>query len=91
MILAYLKMYKHKRYEEVLVAQLWLTLCDPMDYIKPTKLLGPWDSSGMNTGVGCHSRPRGQTQGSNPGVPHCRPLSHHSTQQDIRTHPPTQY
>ena len=28
-------------------AKLWTTLCDP-------RLLRPWDSPGMNTGVGCH-------------------------------------
>ena len=34
----------------VLVAQLYLTLCDPMD-CSPTKLLCPWNSPGKNTGV----------------------------------------
>ena len=32
------------------VAQLCLTLCDPMD----TRLLCPWDLLGKSTGVGCH-------------------------------------
>ena len=34
----------------------------------------PWDSSGKNTGVGCHFLLQGifPTQGSNPGLPHCR-------------------
>ena len=41
-----------------------------------------WDSPGKNTGVGCHFLLQGifPTQGSNPGLPHCRqtlkPLSH---------------
>ena len=29
------------------------TLCDPTDG-SPTRLPGPWDSQGKNTGVGCH-------------------------------------
>ena len=37
----------------VLVAQSCLTLCDPMD-CSSTRLLCPWTSPGMNTGVGCH-------------------------------------
>ena len=37
----------------VLVAQSFLTLCDPMG--KPTRLLWPWYSPGKNTGVGCYS------------------------------------
>ena len=48
---------------KVLVIQLYLTLCDPMDCS-----LCPWDSPGKNTGMGCHSlsressRPRDQNQ-----------------------------
>ena len=40
----------------------------------PTRLLCPWDSPGKNTAVGCHALLQGilPTQGSNPGVPHCR-------------------
>ena len=42
------------------------TLCDPTD--------SPWDSPGQNTGVGSLSLLQGifPTQGSNPGLPHCR-------------------
>ena len=42
----------------------------------------PWDSPGKNIGVVCHALLQGifPTQGSNPGLPHCRwilyPLSH---------------
>ena len=34
----------------------------------------PWDFLGKNTGVGCHFFLQGifPTQGSNPGLPHCR-------------------
>ena len=50
------------------VTQSCLTLCDPM--------VGPWDSLGKNTGMGCHSLLQGSfpTQGSNPGLSHCRQM-----------------
>ena len=35
------------------VAQLCLTLSDPMD-LQPSRLLRPWDFPGESTGVGCH-------------------------------------
>ena len=53
----------------------------------PTRLLCPWDVPGKNTGVGCHFLLQGifLTQGSNPGLLHCRqtlyPLSHHKMSQ----------
>ena len=39
-----------------------------------TRLLHPWNFSGKSTGVGCHFLLQGifLTQGSNPGLPHCR-------------------
>ena len=51
---------------KVKVVQSCLTLQDPMDY--------PWNSLGQNTGVGSLSLLQGifPTQGSNPGLPHCR-------------------
>ena len=57
----------------MLVTQLCPTLCDPMD-CSPPKLLGPWGFPGKSTGVGCHALLQGisLTQGSNPGIPHCR-------------------
>ena len=36
------------------VAWSCLTLCDPMNSCKPTRIFCPWDSPGKNTGVGCH-------------------------------------
>ena len=50
---------------EVKVAQLCLTLCNPMD--------SPWNSPDQNTGVGSLSHLQGifPTQGSNPDLPHC--------------------
>ena len=40
------------------------------------RLLRPWDFLGKSTGVGCHFLLQGifPTQGSNPGLPHCRHL-----------------
>ena len=50
-----------------LVAQSCPTVCDPMD-------CSPWNSPGKNTGVHSLSLLQGifPTQGSNPGLPHCR-------------------
>ena len=47
------------------------------------RLLCPWDSSGKNTGVGCHSILQGifLTQGSNPGLLHCRQILYHLSHQ----------
>ena len=47
--------------------------------LKPTRLLCPWNSPGKNTGVGCHSLLQGifPTQGSNPGLLHCRQILYH--------------
>ena len=58
---------------EVLVAQSCPTLCDPMD----CRLFCPWNSP-KNTRVGCHSLLQGifLTQGSNPGLLHCRQILH---------------
>ena len=49
-----------------LVAQLYLTLCDPMDGSHPGSSVHR-DSPGKNTGVGSHFLPQGifPTQGSN--------------------------
>ena len=42
--------------------------------LQPARLLCPWDSPGKNTGVGCHFLLQEifWTQGSNPGLLHCR-------------------
>ena len=57
----------------VLVTQLCLTFCDPMDYTRQAPW-SPWDSPGKNTRVGCHSLLQGifLTQRLNPGLLHCR-------------------
>ena len=56
-----------------LVIQLCLTLCTPMDCSPPCFSVHG-DSPDKNTGVGCHALLQGifPTQGSNPGLPHCR-------------------
>ena len=64
------------------LTQLCPTLCDPMDCSPPgSSVLG--DSSGKNTGVGCHALLQGilPTQGSNPGLPHCRRILYHLSHQ----------
>ena len=61
--------------------QSCLTLCDSMDRSLPGSSVHG-DSPGRNTGAVCHSLLQGifPTQGSNPGLPHCRqilcPISH---------------
>ena len=61
---------------KVLVAQLCLTLCHPIDL---ARLLCAWNSPRKNTGVGCHSLLQGifPTQGSNLGFLHCRQTLYH--------------
>ena len=66
-------------------AQLCLTLCSPMDCSPPGSSVHG-DSPGKNTGVGCCDLLQGifPTQGSKPGLPHCRrvlyQLSHQGSQ-----------
>ena len=47
--------------------------------LQPIRLFWPWDSSGTNTGVGCHAPLQGifLTQGSNPGLLHYRQVLSH--------------
>ena len=63
------------------VTQSCPTPCDPMD----TRLLRPWDFLGKSTGVGCHFLLQGifPTQGSNPGLPHCRQMLYCLSHQDL--------
>ena len=66
-----------RRGMEVLIAQLCLILCDPMDCA--ARLICSWDSPGKNTGVGCHFLLQGifPTQRSNPGLLCCRQVLQH--------------
>ena len=59
-----------------LVTQSCPTLCDPLDWNPPGSSVHG-DSPDKNTGVGCHAFLQGifPTQGSNPGLPHCRHVS----------------
>ena len=58
-----------------LFATPWIVAC--------TKLLRPWDFQGKSTGVGCHFLLQGifPTQGSNPGLSHCRQTLYHLSHQ----------
>ena len=44
--------------------------------LQPARFLCLWDSPGKNTGVGCRGLLQGifPTQGSNPGLLHCRQI-----------------
>ena len=61
------------------------TLCDPIDCSLPGSSLHR-DSPGRNTGVGCHALLQGisPTQGSNPGLWHCRRSLYHLSHQEAR-------
>ena len=58
-----------------LFATPWIVAC--------TKLLCPWDFQGKIIGVGCHFLLQGifPTQGSNPGLSHCRQTLYHLSHQ----------
>ena len=68
-------------YSVMLVAQLCLTLCNPVDCSSPDYC--PWNSPGKNTGVGCYFLLQGifPTEGSNPGLLHCRQILYHLSHQ----------
>jgi len=52
----------------------WGSRALPLESVKVLQLHGLYNSPGQNTGVGSLSRLQGTspTQGSNPGLPHCR-------------------
>ena len=56
----------------LVLSQFSMPLCDPID----SRLLCSWASPGKNTGAGCHALLPGifPTQGSNPGLLHCRQI-----------------
>ena len=60
------------------VAKSCLTLLQPRG-LQLARLLCPWVSKGKNSGVGCHALLQGifPTQGSNPGLLHCREILYH--------------
>ena len=61
-----------------LVAQSRPTLCDPLNCSLPGSSVH-WNSPGKCTGMGCHALLQGifPTQGSNPGLLHCRQILYH--------------
>ena len=67
---------------KVKVAQLCLTLCDPVDCGPPGSSVHG-DSPGKNTCVGCHALLQGifPTQGLSPGLQHCRRILYHLSHQ----------
>ena len=67
------------------VAQLCLTLCDPVDWLWPTRLLGPWDFPGKNTGVGCHFllQETFPAQRLNSGLRNCRQTLYRLSHQEV--------
>ena len=66
-----------------LVAQCYLTFCDPMDRSPPGSSVHG-DSPVKNTGVGCHALLQGifPTRGSNPCLLHCRQILYHLSHQE---------
>ena len=60
-------------FEYLVLSQSCPTVCNPMDCSLPGSSVHG-DSPGKNTGMGCHAAIQGifPTQGSNPGLPHCR-------------------
>ena len=69
----------------VLVAQSCPTFCYPMDCSLPAPL--SMNSPGKHTEVGCHYLLQGifLTQGSNPGLLHCRQILYHLSYQGSPT------
>ena len=65
-----------------LVVQSCLTLCNPRDCSPPGSSVHG-DSPGKNTGAGCHALLQRifPTQGSNPGLLHCRWILYHLSHQ----------
>ena len=66
----------------ICVFSVMAKLCDPMDFSPPGSSVHG-DSPGKNTEMGCHFLLPGvfPTQGSNPGLPHCRRILYHLSHQ----------
>ena len=54
-------------------------------WLYPIRHLRPWNFPGNSTGVSCHFLLQGiiLTQGSNPGLPHCRQTLYHLSHQGV--------
>ena len=72
--------WAHKKRSTLLVTESHSVLSDSL---RPHGLYSPWNSPGQNTGVGSLSLLQGilPTQGSNPGLPHCRRILHQLSHQ----------
>ena len=72
-------------YFESEVAQSCLTVCNTMDCSLPGFSIHRMDFPGKITRVGCHFFFQGilPTQGSNPGLPHCRQMLYCLSHQGI--------
>ena len=70
--------------EQLESAQLCLTLCYPLDCSLPGSFVHG-DSPGKNERMAGHSRLQGifPTQGSNPGLPHCRQILYSLSHQNV--------
>ena len=73
--------FKQPHLVKGLVTQSCSTLRDPMNCSPVSFVHG--DSPGKNTGVSSHSFFQGifLTEGSNPGLPHCRQILYHLSHQ----------
>ena len=69
-------------YALCLVAQLYRTVCDPVDR-SPSGSSVYGNYPGKKTGVSCHALLQGifPTQGVNPCLPHCRQILYHLSHQ----------
>ena len=69
-------------YMKVLIPQSCPAACNLMDCSLPGNFC-PWNSSGKNTGMGCHFLLQWifPTQESNLGLPHCRQILYHLSHQ----------
>ena len=67
----------------------WSETCSIMfNSLQTRGLYSPWNSQGQNTGVGSHSLLQKifPSQGSNPGLPHCRWVLHQLSYQESPLH-----
>ena len=74
---------ENEKWECFSLSHIWVFLTRGL---QPTRLLCPWSSPGVNTGVGRHSLLQGifLTQGLNPGLPHfCRQILYQLSHQGI--------
>ena len=67
---------RHFSKEDIQMAKVSESVSRVQLFVTPWTILSPWNSPGQNTGVGSLSLLQGifPTQGSNPGLPHCRQI-----------------